>query len=84
MLPGSVGGMFDVTFNLDFTTSFANGFQTNLLFGYAAAAANAAVPEPASGAIFAGALLGWIVLRRRSSSRTGRGLLFPAVLVATR
>ena len=83
MLPGSVGGMFDVTFNLDFTTSFANGFQTNLLFGYAAAAANAAVPEPASGAIFAGALLGWIVLRRRTG-RAVRGLLFPVTLVATR
>jgi hypothetical protein len=78
MLPGSVAGMFDVTFNLDYTTSFANGFQTNLLFGYASAAAAGAVPEPASGVIFAGALLGWIVLRRR----TGQPLRLPAMLVA--
>jgi len=79
MLPGSVGGMFDVTFNLDYTTSFANGFQTDLLFGYAAAAS--AVPEPASGAIFAGALLGWIMLCRRSGDRRVRGTLFPLALI---
>ncbi|MGH6985102.1 MAG: PEP-CTERM sorting domain-containing protein [Stellaceae bacterium] len=61
-----------MTANLVFDTSSFSGFQTSLLFGYAA---TTAVPEPASWLLFASGLfgLGFFEMRRRKQIGATKG-----------